>query len=66
MVYTPGTRVRSEVPGQLRLGEKIWADFQNPSFSTGVSKVTRQGVGNNPSTMLIGILMQFKYKIDYS
>ena len=40
----------SEVPGQAR------AHFQTPppplSFSTGVLEVVRQGVGNNPGTML--------------
>ena len=46
-------RVWSEVPGQIRLGEKTKAHFQTPpSFSTGVSEVVRQVVGYDRGTTL--------------
>ena len=40
------------MPGQLLFGGKTRAHFQTPSFSTGISEVMREGVGNSPSTML--------------
>ena len=46
--------VRSAWPASV-VGENL-GTFANPlSFSTGVSEVMRQDVGNNPSTILIDI-----------